>query len=62
MNRNELTCSNLHYANAKVFELCGYPKPMQKIEKKFSIYNKKRKIGKRNLVRKNANKYAHSTD
>ena len=62
MNRNELTCNDLHYKNAKTFELCGYPIMMKKLEKKFSVYNKKRKVGKRNLVRRNANKYAHSTD
>ena len=62
MERIEFTCNDLHYNNAKVFELCGYPTIMKKLEKKYSVHNKKRKIGKRNLVRKNANKYAHSTD
>ena len=62
MERTEFTCNDLHYNNAKVFELGGYPTIMKKLEKKYSVHNKKRKIGKRNLVRKNANKYAHSTD
>lgn len=62
MERTEFTCNDLHYNNAKVFEQCGYKAVMKKLEKKYSVYNKKRKIGKRNLVRKNANKLAHATD
>lgn len=59
MKREECLCNDLVYANALVAELCGYPKVLKIIEKKTSVHNKKRKIGKRVLVRKNGNKYAH---
>ena len=59
MKREECLCIDLVYANALVAELCGYPKVLKIIEKKTSVHNKKRKIGKRVLVRKNGNKYAH---
>jgi hypothetical protein len=59
IKREELLCGDLAYANAVIAELCGYPKLLLKLEKKTSVHNKKRKIGKRLLVRKNANKYAH---
>ena len=60
VNRRELVCSDLAISNALVAELCGYPKVMEKIKKKFSVHNKKRKIANRNLVRRNANKVAHN--
>lgn len=59
IKREELLCSDLAYGNAMVAKLCGYPKLFLKLEKKTSVHNKKRKIGKRLLVRRNANKYAH---
>ena len=59
IKREELLCGDLAYGNAVIAELCGYPKLLLKLEKKTSVHNKKRKIGKRLLVRKNANKYAH---
>ena len=59
MNREELLCNDLAYANAKVAELCGYPKVLSTLKKKFSVHNPKRKIGERRLVRRNANKLAH---
>jgi len=60
LTREEFLCSDLHYNNAKVAELCGYPKVLIKLEKKFSVHNPKRKIGKRRLVRRNGNKLAHN--
>jgi hypothetical protein len=59
IKREELLCCDLAYDNAMVAELCGYPKLLLKLEKKTSVHNKKRKIGKRLLVKRNANKYAH---
>ena len=59
IKREELLCTDLAYGNAMVAKLCGYPKVFLKLEKKTSVHNKKRKIGKRLLVRRNANKYAH---
>ena len=60
MRREEYICKDIAYNNAKVAELCGYPKVLIALEKKCSIHNKHRKIGKRKLVRRNANKLAHS--
>ncbi len=60
MEREELTCNDLRYNNFKVFELCGYKAVMKKLEKKYSVHHKKRKIGKKTLIRANANKYAHN--
>ena len=45
MEREELTCNDLRYNNFKVFELCGYKAVMKKLEKKYSVHHKKRKIG-----------------
>ena len=59
MKREEYLCNDLTYANALVAESCGYLKVFKTLEKKSSVHNKKRKIGKRVLVRKNGNKYAH---
>ena len=59
IKREELLCNDLAYGNAMVAKLCGYPKLLLKLEKKTSVHNKKRKIGKRLLVKRNANKYAH---
>jgi|TARA_B110000495_G_C23040036_1_gene623169 hypothetical protein len=60
MRREDYICGDLAYNNAKVAELCGHPKVLIALEKKCSIHNKHRKIGRRKLVRKNANKFAHS--
>ncbi len=57
--REEYLCEDLIIANAVIAHLCGYPKVLDKIKSKFSVHNKKRKIAKRVLIRKNANKYAH---
>ena len=62
MKREEYLCKDLAYANAKVAELCGYPKVLKRLEKKTSVHNKKRKIAKRVLIRKNGNKYAHANE
>ena len=59
MNREEYTCNELTIANAEIAELCGYPKVLQKVQKKYSVHNKKRKVGNRVLIRKNANNYIH---
>ena len=60
LTRQEFLCNDIHYNNAKVAELCGYPKAIKLLEKKFSVHNPKRKIGKRRLVRRNGNKLAHN--
>ena len=57
--REEYLCDDLEIANGVIAHLCGYPKVLDKIKSKFSVHNKKRKIAKRVLIRKNANKYAH---
>ena len=62
MKREEYLCKDLAYDNAKIAELCGYPKVLKTLEKKTSVHNKKRKIAKRVLIRKNGNKYAHTND
>jgi len=59
MKREEYLCKDLVIANAVIAHLCGYPKVLEKVKTKFSVHNKKRKIGKRVLVRKNGNKFAH---
>jgi len=59
MKREEYLCCDLAYANAKVAELCGYPKVFKILEKQTSVHNKKRKIDNRRLVRRNGNKLAH---
>jgi hypothetical protein len=48
------------FDNAMVAKLCGYPKVLERLAKKVSVHNKKRKIGKRLLVKRNANKVAHN--
>jgi hypothetical protein len=60
MRREEYICKDIAYDNARVAELCGYPKVLTLLEKKCSIHNKVRKILGRRLVRRNANKFAHS--
>ena len=60
MTREEILCNNLAYNNAKVAELCGYPKVFIKLTKRCSVHNPKRKINERRLVRRNGNKYAHN--
>ena len=46
-------------ANAVIAHMCGYPKVLDKVQKKHSTNNKKRKCGSRLLIRKNANNYLH---
>ena len=60
LTRQEYLCNNMTYNNAMVAKLCGYPKVLDKLAKRVSVHNKKRKIGKRLLVRRNANKVAHN--
>ena len=45
--------------NAIVAHMCGYPKMLEKVKKKYDVNKPKRKIEKRVLIRKNANNYAH---
>jgi hypothetical protein len=59
MKREEYLCKDLAIANAVVAHMCGYPKVLDKVKKKHSVHNKKRKVEKRVLIRKNANNYVH---
>ena len=57
--RETLTCNDLMISNALVAEMCGHPTLLKKIKNKYDVNKPKRKINKRLLVRRNANKYAH---
>ena len=59
MKREEYLCNSLVIANAVVAHMCGYPKVLEKVQKKHSVHNTKRKVEKRVLIRKNANNYVH---
>ena len=59
MQREEYLCKDLAIANAVVAHMCGYTKVLDKIKKKHSVHNKKRKCGNRVLIRVNANNYMH---
>ena len=59
MMRQEYLCKDLIIANAVIAHMCGYPKVLEKVKTKYSVLNKKRKVEKRVLIRKNANNYAH---
>jgi len=59
MIRQEYLCKDLIIANAVIAHLCGYPKVLEKVKNKYSVRNKKRKVGRRVLIRKNANNYVH---
>ena len=59
MMRQEYLCKDLIIANAVIAHMCGYPKVLEKVKTKYSVLNKKRKVEKRVLIRKNANNYVH---
>jgi len=59
MDRERYHCNDLLLQNALVAELCGYPKLLEKVKKKWDANNRKRKCGKRILIKKNANKLMH---
>jgi len=59
MKRAEYLCEDLAIANAVIAHMCGYPKVLEKVQTKHNVNNKKRKVGRRVLIRKNANNYVH---
>ena len=59
MKREELTCNDMMLKNAVIAHMCGYPKLLEKVKKKFNVNNRKRKVDNRVLIRKNANNYVH---